>query len=84
MFSGPLQALILARHNAIAEWRELMGPTKVFKTIYSHPDSIRGQFGLSDTRNACHGSDTPESVEREINIIFPEFNIQNWYTEQNA
>lgn len=33
-----------------------MGPTKVFKTIYSHPNSIRGRFGLTDTRNATHGS----------------------------
>lgn len=33
-----------------------MGPTKVFKAQYSDPDTIRGQFGLSDTRNATHGS----------------------------
>ena len=33
-----------------------MGPTKVFKTQFEAPDSIRGQFGLSDTRNATHGS----------------------------
>lgn len=61
-----------------------MGPTKVFKTIFTHPDSIRGKFGLSDTRNACHGSDSPESVKREIDIIFPEFNINNWYTDQSS
>lgn len=51
-----------------------MGPTKVFKSMFSHPNSIRGLFGLTDTRNACHGSDSPESVTREINIIFPDFN----------
>lgn len=56
-----------------------MGPTKVFKTLYSHPHSIRGQFGLSDTRNACHGSDSIESVEKEVKIFFPEFSISEWF-----
>ena len=37
------------------------------------PDSIRAVFGDSknDSRNACHGSDSPASAEREIEIIFP-------------
>ncbi|KAG4065219.1 hypothetical protein HA402_012661 [Bradysia odoriphaga] len=78
MTSGEIQALILHKCDAITSWRSLMGPTKVFKTIYSHPDSIRGQFGLTDTRNACHGSDSIESVEKEIKIFFPEFNVQDW------
>jgi nucleoside diphosphate kinase len=49
---------ILAKENAIAEWRKLMGPTKVYQAIYTHPDSIRGLYGLTDTRNATHGSGT--------------------------
>lgn len=69
---------VLAGDNAIAKWRNLLGPTKVFKTIFSHPDSIRGQFGLSDTRNACHGSDSTESARREIGIFFPEFDTDDW------
>lgn len=81
-FSGPLEAVILShKDNAISRWRELMGPTKVFKAIYTHPDSIRGQFGLTDTRNACHGSDSPESVQREVNIIFPELNLTELYRD---
>ena len=51
-----------------------MGPTKVYKAIYSNPDCIRALYGLSDTRNACHGSDSEDSALREISIIFPEFN----------
>lgn len=47
---------ILAKVNAIQDWRQLMGPTKVYHTIFTHPDSIRGMFGLTDTRNATHGS----------------------------
>lgn len=50
--------LILAKENAIQDWRKLIGPTKVFKTQYDEPNSIRGKFGLSDTRNAVHGSGT--------------------------
>lgn len=56
MSSGPVEVLILAKENAIADWRRLLGPTKVYKTVISHPDSIRGMFGLTDTRNVGHGS----------------------------
>lgn len=57
-------------------WRQLLGPTKVFKAIYSHPESIRSLFGLTDTRNACHGSDSPESVAQEILKVFPDFKFK--------
>lgn len=70
--------LVLAGDNAIAKWRNLMGPTKVFKTIFTHPESIRGRFGLTDTRNACHGSDSTESAKREIALFFPEFDANEW------
>lgn len=33
-----------------------MGPTKVYRAQFEAPDTIRGEFGLSDTRNATHGS----------------------------
>lgn len=75
MFSGPTIVLILEKQNAIQSWRSILGPTKVFKATYSHPDSIRGMFGLTDTRNACHGSDSPESVAQEIQKIFPDFKL---------
>jgi nucleoside-diphosphate kinase len=55
-FSGPSEAYILAREDAIAVWRRLMGPTKVFQSQLSHPDCIRARHGLTDTRNATHGS----------------------------
>lgn len=54
--SGPMRAYILAREDAIRHWRELMGPTKVFRARYTSPASIRAQFGLTDTRNTTHGS----------------------------
>lgn len=51
-----MRAYILAREDAISHWRELMGPTKVFRARFNSPASIRGQFGLTDTRNTTHGS----------------------------
>lgn len=64
---------ILAKEEAIKDWRTLLGPTKVFQTIFSHPETIRGQFGLTDTRNAGHGSDSETSAVKEINFFFPEY-----------
>ena len=78
MSSGPCQPLVLAREDAIKGWRDLMGPTKVFKTRYSHPDSIRGKFGLTDTRNSSHGSDSIETARSEMQFFFPEFNLDLW------
>lgn len=54
--SGPMRAYILAREDAIRHWRELMGPTKVFRARHTSPTTIRAQFGLTDTRNTTHGS----------------------------
>ncbi|XP_062446878.1 nucleoside diphosphate kinase 6 isoform X3 [Rhea pennata] len=78
---GPMWAYILAHENAIMLWRSLMGPTKVFQARNSMPDSIRGAYGLTDTRNTTHGSDSPASASREIAFFFPEFNEQLWYKQ---
>ncbi|XP_072185538.1 nucleoside diphosphate kinase 6 [Excalfactoria chinensis] len=82
MASGPMWAYILAHENAISLWRSLMGPTKVFRARYCVPDSIRGAYGLTDTRNTTHGSDSPASASREIAFFFPEFNEQLWYQQE--
>lgn len=79
MSSGPISTHILARENAIQEWRSLMGPTKVFRTVHEDPDSIRGRFGLTDTRNSSHGSDSDENARKEIRFFFPEFDVDDWY-----
>ncbi|XP_072906329.1 nucleoside diphosphate kinase 6-like [Hemitrygon akajei] len=59
MASGPMRAYILAQHDAVTRWRQLMGPTRVFRARFSAPYSIRGHLGLTDTRNTTHGSDGP-------------------------
>ncbi|XP_022624867.1 nucleoside diphosphate kinase 6 [Seriola dumerili] len=82
MSSGPMRAYILAREDAIRHWRELMGPTKVFRARYTSPASIRAQFGLTDTRNTTHGSDSVESAQREIGFFFPDFCADEWMEKE--
>ena len=60
----------LVKENAIKGWRQLLGPTNTIKAKDEAPDSLRAQFGTDGTRNACHGSDAPESAERELNFFF--------------
>ncbi|NXD46521.1 NDK6 kinase, partial [Copsychus sechellarum] len=81
MASGPMWAYILAHENAVPLWRSLMGPTKVFRARHSDPDSIRGAYGLTDTRNTTHGSDSAASASREIAFFFPEFDERRWYEQ---
>ncbi|KAF0875076.1 NDK6 kinase, partial [Crocuta crocuta] len=80
--SGPIRAYILAHKDAIQLWRTLMGPTRVFQARHVAPDSIRGSFGLTDTRNTTHGSDSVVSASREIAAFFPDFSEQRWYEEE--
>ncbi|OCT89324.1 nucleoside diphosphate kinase 6 [Xenopus laevis] len=82
MSSGPMQAYILAHEDAIQLWRNVMGPTKVFRARIVAPGTVRGDLGLTDTRNTTHGSDSVESAHREITFFFPEFNTSNWYEKQ--
>jgi len=82
MSSGPIQPMILAKENAIQDWRKLMGPTKVFKTRFTDPETIRGRFGLTDTRNASHGSDSVITAQKETQFFFPEFNKEHFYKEE--
>ena len=70
--SSPLLALVLARQDAIPVWRSLIGNTKVYKTHIHGQETIRGLFGVSDTRNAAHGADSEESARRELQIFFPQ------------
>lgn len=66
--SGPLVALVLEGDEAIAAVRQLNGATDGRK---ADPGSIRGDFALSNRENLVHGSDSPESAEREIALWFP-------------
>ena len=65
--SGPVVAMVLEGENAISEWRKLMGATNPADAA---PGTIRGDFATTLDENVAHGSDAPETAEREIGIFF--------------
>jgi len=62
-------AAILEGREAIQVVRALIGATDPVK---ASPGTIRGDFGLDITDNLIHASDSPESYQREVKILFPE------------
>ena len=66
--SGPLVAVVLEGDSAIEVVRGINGATDGRKAA---PGTIRGDYSLSNRENLVHGSDSPESAEREIGIWFP-------------
>jgi len=65
--SGPVVAMVWEGQNAIAIVRNLMGKTNPAEAA---PGTIRGDFAVFTGNNVVHGSDSPESAEREINLFF--------------
>ncbi|WP_018024454.1 nucleoside-diphosphate kinase [Corynebacterium ulceribovis] len=67
--SAPLVAGVVEGPRAIEAWRQLAGGTDPVSK--ATPGTIRGDFALEVSENVVHGSDSPESAEREIGIWFP-------------
>ncbi len=65
--SGPLVVAVLEGDEAIEVVRALNGATDGRKAA---PGTIRGDLSMSNRENLVHGSDSPESAEREIGIWF--------------
>ena len=65
--SSPTLALVLEGEGAIALVRTTIGATNPASAA---PGTIRGDFALSMPDNLVHGSDSPESAEREIELWF--------------
>lgn len=72
MSSGPVMVQVLEGDNAIAVNREVMGATNPAEAA---PGTIRADFAESIDANAVHGSDAPETAEREIAFFFREEEI---------
>jgi nucleoside-diphosphate kinase len=68
MSSGAVFVGVAEGENAIARWRELMGPTDSKK---APKGTVRGEFGTDVERNAVHGSDAPATARAEIAFFFP-------------
>jgi len=69
--SGSLVSLVLEGEEAIVAARQLIGATD---PLQAAPGSIRGDYALEVQTNMVHGSDSPESAEREIRLFFPDLN----------
>jgi nucleoside-diphosphate kinase len=65
--SGPTLALVIEGEGAIATLRKTIGATN---PADAEPGSIRGDLASSMPDNLVHGSDSPESAEREVALWF--------------
>ncbi|MBN1867820.1 nucleoside-diphosphate kinase [Candidatus Sumerlaeota bacterium] len=65
--SGPSLAMVLEGDNVIQVVRQMMGATNHLEAA---PGTIRADLALSTRENLVHGSDSPESAEREIPLFF--------------
>ena len=75
MTSSPVLVLALRGNGAITIARNLMGATFGSK---ANPGTIRGDFGVSNSFNLIHGSDSPEAAERELKLFFGAGEVLNW------
>lgn len=65
--SSPVFAMVWEGENVIATARQMMGSTNPKDAL---PGTIRGDYGVTVGKNIIHGSDSPESAEREIGLFF--------------
>ena len=72
MMSGPIVAIVASGNRVIEGFRSLAGVTD---PTVAAPGTIRGDLardqGTKVVQNIVHGSDSPESADREIQIFFP-------------
>ena len=73
--SGPLVAAAFEGKDVVQIVRSTMGATN---PVDAAPGSIRADFGVDLGRNVIHGSDSPESGEREIALFFAEAELLSW------
>src|SRR5467141_999217 len=67
--SGPALALALAREDAVAHLRRVIGATDPAE---AKPGTVRRLYAQSKERNAIHASDSAENAAREVAFFFPE------------
>ncbi len=67
--SGPIVAMVLEGEEAIRAARQVIGATNPLEAA---PGSIRGDYAIAVGQNMVHGSDAPESGQREATLFFPD------------
>lgn len=65
--SGPVVAMVVEGDDVVAGMRELMGATNPADAA---PGTIRADLAESLSNNVVHGSDSPDSAAREVNLFF--------------
>jgi len=75
MTSSPVIVIALQGKDAIAISRKMMGATFGSK---AEPGTIRGDFGVSNSFNLIHGSDSAESAQRELGLFFKADELLEW------
>ncbi len=75
MTSSPVLVLAISGNDAINVCRKMMGATFGSK---AEPGTIRGDFGVSNSFNLIHGSDSPEAATRELELFFNEGEVQTF------
>ena len=73
--SSPIIAAVFEGTNAVAAARQSIGATN---PVEAAPGTIRGDHAIEIGRNLVHGSDSPESAEREIGIFFEGQPVLDW------
>ena len=75
MTGSPVLVLALRGCGAIGICRGMMGATFGSQ---ANPGTIRGDFGVSNSFNLIHGSDSPEAASRELGLFFGEGEVLDW------
>jgi nucleoside-diphosphate kinase len=75
MTSSPVLVMVLQGRDAISVTRKMMGATFGSK---AEPGTIRGDLAISNSFNLIHGSDSPESAQRELGLFFKTDELQKW------
>ena len=71
MCGGPVVVAVLSKVDAVASWRERIGPADPNVARETHPESLRAQLGVDSLRNVVHGSATVKDAAREKALLFP-------------
>ena len=75
MTSSPVLVLAIRGVGAIEICRKMMGATFGSK---ADPGTIRGDFGVSNSFNLIHGSDSPEAATRELSLFFEDGQVLDY------
>ncbi|HLR41912.1 MAG TPA: nucleoside-diphosphate kinase [Pseudogracilibacillus sp.] len=78
--SAPVFAMVWEGEEVIKTSRNMIGATNPQEAT---PGSIRGDYALTVGKNIVHGSDSPESAEREINLWFEDSAIVSYDKQDN-